>query len=76
MIIGRAFGSKMARDKKRPAGGRAVVASRKVSWRSLQLVREGRAAASRDRQRHQRAASEAARVVEKKRLFIVICRQG
>jgi hypothetical protein len=76
MIIGRAFGSKMARDKKRPAGGRAVVASGKVSWRSLQLMREGRAAASRDRQRHQRAALEAARVVEKERLFMAIWTRG
>jgi hypothetical protein len=60
-------------DEKKPAGGRAVVASGKVSWRSLQVVREGRAAASRDRQRHQRAAGAAARGFEKKRLFLAIC---
>jgi hypothetical protein len=72
MIMAFAFGSEMQGDEKKPAGGRALVASGKVSWRSLQVVREGRAAASRDRQRHQRAAGAAARVIEKERLFMAI----
>jgi hypothetical protein len=39
-------------------------------------MREGRAAASRDRQRHQRAALAAARVIEKERFFMAIGMRG
>jgi hypothetical protein len=76
MIMRVCFRIGSARDEKKPAGGRALVASRKISWRSLQVVREGRAAASRDRQRHQRAAGAAARLIEKERLFMAICAAG
>jgi hypothetical protein len=72
MIMAFAFGSEGGGTKKKPAGGRALVASWKVSRRSLQVVREGRAAASRDRQRHERAAKAAARVIEKEKLFMAI----
>jgi hypothetical protein len=49
-----------------------LVASGKLPFGRLQVVREARAAASRDRQRHQRAAGAAARVIEKERLFMAI----
>jgi hypothetical protein len=72
MIMSFAFGS-VDGDEKKPAGTAGLGRWMEGSWRSLQLVREGRAAASRDRQRHQRAAGAAARFVEKERLFMAIC---
>jgi hypothetical protein len=72
MIMRVAFGSGGWKTKKSPPEGGPWSLPGRVSWRSLQVVREGRAAASRDRQRHQRAASAAARVIEKERLFMAI----
>jgi len=74
MIIFDAFGCDG--DEKKPAGGAGLDRFGKTPGWGLQLVREGRAAASRDGERHQRAAGAATRVIEKKRLFMAIEVEG